>query len=491
MPLVTITDFSYCTDSNYRSQEIYRGRNTQTMPDWVNIPSTTLVSCPVNPHSTQNVERIIQGASENTHLYQPYLRTDLGSEYTEGFRLYYNDTILAGNVADYTRSMKEHIGVVVDDDTRDAWILSTEQWGDAVVYLTHYIVDGKNYCYNAIFGEPKTANGGGATHIAKVTGQLKDLSSSLSDILLVSGGGGGGLLVGEDAYAGKEAGGISGSGDNSADQSTGYAFGQGESGTNVSGGGGGYYGGEKGGSLLSGGAGSGYIGNSLVSNKKMVGYNVPTSSAEATKTESVSVYSATKEANKPKAGNGFARIKFIPTYQEYSLEELIKTSDLTHYKETWVGNYSVDDNWSTLSQWLNTDWNLTSQNGLGTYNLLKQNDEYVLGSSSNGGMSLYALPLKNNIKVKQIKYDGKFSNQTGNSSTQHHLRLGYAENGSHSIVSALTVAQGGSSADYIVNDTDYHTFTEVMSEVVECNYIEFYVGDYTSYFKNIKVLIEV
>lgn len=91
-----------------------------------------------------------------------------------------------------------------------------------------------------------TSNGGGATHIAKVTGQLKDLSSNLSDILMVSGGGGGGMLVGETEYAGADAGGISGSGDNSADQSTGYAFGRGESGTNVSGGGSGLYGGYKG-----------------------------------------------------------------------------------------------------------------------------------------------------------------------------------------------------------------------------------------------------
>ena len=92
-----------------------------------------------------------------------------------------------------------------------------------------------------------TSNGGGATHIAKRTGQLKDLSSYTSDILMVSGGGGGGLLIGEDAYAGKDAGGISGSGNNSANQTTGYAFGQGESGEGVSGGGGGLYGGYKGG----------------------------------------------------------------------------------------------------------------------------------------------------------------------------------------------------------------------------------------------------
>ena len=91
-----------------------------------------------------------------------------------------------------------------------------------------------------------TSNGGGATHIAKITGQLKDLSSNLSDILIVSGGGGGGMLVGETEYVGADAGGISGSGDNSADQSTGYAFGQGESGSDVSGGGGGLYGGYKG-----------------------------------------------------------------------------------------------------------------------------------------------------------------------------------------------------------------------------------------------------
>ena len=156
-----------------------------------------------------------------------------------------------------------------------------------------------------------TGNGGGATHIAKVTGQLSSLSNNLSDILMVSGGGGGGLLSGDTDYSGKEAGGISGSGDNSANQTTGYAFGQGESGTNVSGGGSGLYGGYKGTSSKSGGAGSGYIGNSLVSNKKMVGYNVPTSSAESTKTESVNEASETPVSGKPKSGNGFAKIKFL------------------------------------------------------------------------------------------------------------------------------------------------------------------------------------
>lgn len=166
-----------------------------------------------------------------------------------------------------------------------------------------------------------TSNGGESTHIAKLTGQLRDLSSNLSAILMVSGGGGGGLVSGDTDYSGKEAGGISGSGDNSADQTTGYAFGQGEIGAGASGGGSGLYGGYKGTSSKSGGAGSGYIGNSLVSNKKMVGFNVPTSSAEATKTESVNDVSASAVSGKPKSGNGFAKIKFLRDWE--SIEPVV------------------------------------------------------------------------------------------------------------------------------------------------------------------------
>lgn len=66
----------------------------------------------------------------------------------------------------------------------------------------------------------------------------------------------------------------------------------------------------------SGGAGSGYIGNSLVSNKKMVGYNVPTSSSESTKTESVNEVSESPVSGKPKIGNGYAKIKFLREIQE-------------------------------------------------------------------------------------------------------------------------------------------------------------------------------
>ena len=67
-------------------------------------------------------------------------------------------------------------------------------------------------------------------------------------------------------------------------------------------------------SIESGGAGSGYIGNSLLSNKKMVGYNVPTSEAESTKTESINEASESPVSGKPKSGNGYARIKLVREY---------------------------------------------------------------------------------------------------------------------------------------------------------------------------------
>lgn len=250
------------------------------------------------------------------------LRLNMGEEIYEGgadvrkFAVQYSENgtvVLNAYQTIAVRAWGNHdmyLGFVADNVTGDCWVL----WGDRQdsynsVYAYYY--ENLTLATILVGSQFYTSNGGGATHIAKVTGQLKDLSSNLSDILMVSGGGGGGLLSGDTDYSGKEAGGISGSGDNSADQSTGNAFGQGESGTNVSGGGSGLYGGYKGTSSKSGGAGSGYIGNSLLSNKKMVGYNVPTSSAEGTKTESVNDVSASPVSGKPKSGNGFARIKFL------------------------------------------------------------------------------------------------------------------------------------------------------------------------------------
>lgn len=97
-------------------------------------------------------------------------------------------------------------------------------------------------------------------------------------------------------------------------------------------------------SVESGGAGSGYIGNSLVSNKKMVGYNVPTSSAESTKTESVNEASESPVSGKPKIGNGHARIKIISQEKEYDIDELLKNknlSDSSQYSIVYAEGYST------------------------------------------------------------------------------------------------------------------------------------------------------
>ena len=172
-------------------------------------------------------------------------------------------------------------------------------------------------------------SGGGATHVSTKTGLLSTLSNSLNNILIVSGSGGGSNYANAFNFAsGGSGGGISGV--NSVDmgaigfdqnngltatggtQSTGYAFGIGYG--NVSklsvGAGAGYYGGN--GSNLNGsGGGSGYIGNSLLTNKAMYCYNCTESSEMSTKTISTTCHSENPTSNCAKEGNGYAKITLI------------------------------------------------------------------------------------------------------------------------------------------------------------------------------------
>ena len=166
------------------------------------------------------------------------------------------------------------------------------------------------------------SNGGGATHIALKTGLLSELSEDLSDVLIVAGGGGGALDNGNSASGGGMAGGdpkYNGStiSNKSGTQSTGYTFGRGEPGVSSAGGGGGLYGGYAGTSSSPAGAGSGYIGNTLLGgNKLMVGCNVPTSADTDTKTASKEdEHSQSVISKRPKAGNGYAKIKYLRSIQ--------------------------------------------------------------------------------------------------------------------------------------------------------------------------------
>lgn len=140
-----------------------------------------------------------------------------------------------------------------------------------------------------------TSGGGGATHIAFVSGQLKDLSNNKNNVIVVAGGGGGAGGVRYGSYTGGAGGGETGGngagsyyGDGGTQTSGGQcrfsngtfgtagAFGVGGNGTyirendvNAAGGGGGWYGGAGAAAGGAGGGGSGYSNTNYVSNASM------------------------------------------------------------------------------------------------------------------------------------------------------------------------------------------------------------------------------
>ena len=174
--------------------------------------------------------------------------------------------------------------------------------------------------------------GGGATHIALDDGLLKDLSSHKDDnrILIVAGGGGGafdytkstsydtaggsgggntgGNPVNTNTYSGHGATQIEGGTSCTYSNYVHGSFGLGGTAYRYSGGGGGYYGGGAG---MGAGGGSGYIANSLLTDKKMVCYNCTTSNEVATKTESNTCHNSTATADCSKEGNGHAKITYL------------------------------------------------------------------------------------------------------------------------------------------------------------------------------------
>lgn len=200
----------------------------------------------------------------------------------------------------------------IEDFTKSCSVSSSYNGGGSCFTLKQYSNTDINY--------RACGSGGGATHIATKSGLLSTLENSKSDILIVSGGGGG-LGIANYPYncgAGGSGGGIvaNDSINLCRDQhigiggtnSKGYAFGTSGDGFG-SGGGGGYYGGSS--DLSGGGGGSGYIENSLLTNKSMYCYNCEESSEESTKTISTTCVSETPTSNCAKKGNGYARITYI------------------------------------------------------------------------------------------------------------------------------------------------------------------------------------
>ena len=189
------------------------------------------------------------------------------------------------------------------------------------------------------FPYPGGGGGGGATHISNTSGILPTLSNKIGNIIIVAGGGGGaGLYNGGynqgGGYAGSGGGFKGGSATTTnlrpiigGTQMSGYSFGLGETSTAChfavdgnwgnGGGGGGFYGGFASGYITGaytnggGAGGSGYIGNTILTNKSMYCYNCEESSEESTKTISTTCTSETPTENCSKQGNGYARITLI------------------------------------------------------------------------------------------------------------------------------------------------------------------------------------
>ena len=529
------------------------------------------------------------------------------------------------------------------------------------IYITSYT--GNIYIDGILPVSAITSNGGGATHIAKRTGLLSSIgASNLSDILMVSGGGGGGLIIDEDTYNGKDAGGISGSGNNSANQTTGYAFGQGESGEGVSGGGGGLYGGYKGGeeqgclnsymfdniglkdlekisdftiissnvrsatqdikenissylpsqpsesgdiiydmherateytkiidneylcigygkdivgsteynafqiinkltnnkivnsayenfvwdpryfpnfsykfyltvvldianergyfvvhskatgggsgangewlssiamitsgtdviwetfksyaySFKSGGAGSGYIGNTLVSNKKMVGYNVPTSSDESTKTESVDEASESPVSGKPKIGNGFAKIKFLKELSWVSFEDIVKNMDLTHIQRAHGTSPQV------LSQYFGTDWILVLDEWAQTTRTMWEKigeHQYHLPSLLPYCEFYNYFPLKQIYRIAGVRAKVKITDSGSTTSTgafrTYYLEDGVTKKQGQLLYNTRNTSPWGD-VDVVVTNNTYQIIEKIFNTPLPCNYLHWFAvsGEY-------------
>ena len=196
--------------------------------------------------------------------------------------------------------------------------------------FTSYPNGGASYGESPVQG----GSGGGSTHILLTESDLSALKNNLDEILIVSGGGGastyytgwngtgghaGGYMGGTGTRltidAGKYTAGTGGS--QNSGGSTGScggengSFGKGGSTSTWGGsGGGGFYGG--GGNCgATGGGGSGYIGNSLLTEKAMYCYNCQESKDISTKTISTTCTSAIPKENCAKQGNGYARITLV------------------------------------------------------------------------------------------------------------------------------------------------------------------------------------
>lgn len=191
------------------------------------------------------------------------------------------------------------------------------------------------------YGDMYVASGGGATHIATASGLLSTFEDKKNNILIVSGGGGGGYFHNNYDYKSYGNGGNSGGFTGNDGQMNGSAYPTGLGGTQTSfggisltistkytnagfgygasgitsdnpscGGGSGLYGGGPG-QYAGCGGGSGYIGNTILTDKTMYCYSCKESTEESTKTVSTTCVNDIPTENCAKKENGYAKITYL------------------------------------------------------------------------------------------------------------------------------------------------------------------------------------
>jgi len=200
-PLLQIADFSIIPDT-YGGQETLIRRET-------GIYTPTGVSSLGSEFAQPTVTASTRIRTKTTNYPDTVIRTYYGynsaaKQYGNSTQLEFVNTVLMthGFLLGTEPSTRLYIGIALNDEEKYGCCYYVAQYPERN-WTTENYSGGKGeigYLIYSIFGDSKTkiiANGGGATHIAKATGQLKDLSSNLSDILIASGGGGGGFLMSE------------------------------------------------------------------------------------------------------------------------------------------------------------------------------------------------------------------------------------------------------------------------------------------------------
>ena len=363
--------------------------------------------------------------------------------------------------------------------------------------FTSYPNGGASYGASPVQG----GSGGGSTHILLTESDLSALKNNLDEILIVSGGGGastyytgwngtgghaGGYMGGTGTRltidAGKYTAGTGGS--QNSGGSTGScggengSFGKGGSTSTWGGsGGGGFYGG--GGNCgATGGGGSGYIGNSLLTEKAMYCYNCQESKDISTKTISTTCTSATPKENCSKQGNGYARITLISSPTGITTDKMT----ISAQKSTSQNLQNVTGKSFTCKLKLNkisrtekvytgpTEWNYDYTGGeqtftvptTGTYKLETWGGQgYSVNSTYFGGYGGYSIgfvQLKNNtnlyIYVGQ-NGPGGYGNFTS-----------YPNGGASYGASPVQGGSGGGSTHILLTESDLSALKNNLDEIL-------------------------